>query len=50
MYARAMLGRDWTPATAKIVTAKFKQGGERSGVWEYVADITPNLARYSARN
>ncbi len=36
-----MFGRDWKPATAKIVTAKFKQGGERSGVWEYVADITP---------
>ena len=36
-----MFGRNWEPATAKIVTAKFKQGGERSGVWEYVADITP---------
>ena len=41
MYSRWVLGRDWEPATAKIVTAKFKQGGERSGVWEYVADITP---------
>ena len=25
---------------AKIVT-KFKEGGERSGVWEHVADVTP---------
>jgi hypothetical protein len=37
-----MLGRDWEPATAKIVAKKFKEGGERSGVWEYVADVTPN--------
>jgi hypothetical protein len=37
-----MFGRDWEPATAKIVAKKFKQGGERSGVWEYVADVTPN--------
>jgi hypothetical protein len=37
----AMLGRDWEPATAKIVAKKFKEGGERSGVWEYVADVTP---------
>jgi hypothetical protein len=37
-----MLGRDWEPATAKIVAKKFKKGGERSGVWEYVADVTPN--------
>lgn len=36
-----MFGHDWEPATAKIVAKKFKEGGERSGVWEYVADITP---------
>jgi hypothetical protein len=36
-----MFGRDWQPATAKIVAKKFKEGGERSGVWEYVADVTP---------
>jgi hypothetical protein len=36
-----MFGRDWEPATAKIVAKKFKEGGERSGVWEFVADITP---------
>jgi hypothetical protein len=41
IYGRRVFGRDWEPATATIVTAKFKQGGERSGVWEYVADITP---------
>jgi hypothetical protein len=37
-----MFGRDPEPATAKIVAKKFKEGGERSGVWEYVADVTPN--------
>ena len=31
---------DWEPGTAKIVAKKFKEGGERSGVWEYVADVT----------
>ncbi len=36
-----MFGSEWEPATAKIVARKFKEGGERSGVWEYVADITP---------
>ena len=36
-----MFGRSWQPATAKIVAKKFKEGGERSGVWEYVADVTP---------
>ncbi len=36
-----MFGSDWEPATARIVAKKFKEGGERSGVWEYVADIMP---------
>lgn len=36
-----MLGHIWEPATATIVAMKFKEGGERSGVWEYVADISP---------
>ncbi len=36
-----VFGRQWEPATAKIVAKKFKEGGERSGVWEYVADVTP---------
>jgi hypothetical protein len=36
-----MLGHNWEPATATIVAKKFKEGGERSGVWEYVADISP---------
>jgi hypothetical protein len=36
-----MLGSNWEPAMARIVAKKFKEGGERSGVWEYVADITP---------
>jgi hypothetical protein len=36
-----MFGSEWEPATAKIVAKKFKEGGERSGVWEYVADVTP---------
>jgi hypothetical protein len=36
-----MFGRNWEPATARIVAKKFKEGGERSGVWEYVADVTP---------
>jgi hypothetical protein len=39
--ARRVFGSDWEPATAKIVAKKFREGGERSGVWEYVADITP---------
>jgi hypothetical protein len=37
-----MFGHDWVPATATIVAKKFKEGGERSGVWEYVADVTPD--------
>ena len=36
-----MFDRDWEPATARIVAKKFKEGGERSGVWEYVAGVTP---------
>jgi hypothetical protein len=36
-----VFGHNWEPATAKIVAKKFKEGGERSGVWEYVADVTP---------
>ena len=36
-----MFGHNWAPATATIVAKKFKEGGDRSGVWEYVADITP---------
>ncbi|HUO74391.1 MAG TPA: hypothetical protein VMU39_26700 [Solirubrobacteraceae bacterium] len=35
-----MFGRDWEPATAKIVAKRFKESGDRSGVWEYVADVT----------
>jgi hypothetical protein len=36
-----MLGHNWEPATAKIVAKKFKEGGERSGAYEYVADVSP---------
>ncbi len=36
-----MFSHNWEPATAKIIAKKFKEGGERSGVWEYVADVTP---------
>ncbi len=36
-----MFAHDWEPATATIVARKFKEGGERSGCWEYVADIAP---------
>jgi hypothetical protein len=36
-----MFGRDWELTTAKIVAKKFKESGDRSGVWEYVADVTP---------
>ena len=35
-----MFGRDWEPGTATIVAKKFKESGDRSGVWEYVADVT----------
>jgi hypothetical protein len=37
-----MFGHDWEPATAKIVAMKYKEAGERSGAYEYVADITPS--------
>jgi hypothetical protein len=41
-YDPSVFGRnEWERATAKIVAKKFKEGGERSGVWEYVADVTP---------
>jgi hypothetical protein len=33
--------RDWEPATATIVAKKYKESGDVSGTWEYVADITP---------
>jgi len=36
-----MFTHDWVSATATIVARKFKEGGERSGAWEYVADIAP---------
>ena len=36
-----MFGRDWQPATAKVVAKKFKESTETAGVYEYVADITP---------
>jgi hypothetical protein len=35
-----VFSHNWEPATAKIIAKKFKEGGERSGVWEYVADVT----------
>jgi hypothetical protein len=37
----AMLGRNWEPATATIVAKKFHESSGSSGVWEYVADISP---------
>ena len=40
-YDPSVFGHHWEPAKAKIVAKKFKEGGERSGVWEYVADVTP---------
>jgi hypothetical protein len=40
-YDPSVFDRNWEAATAKIVAKKFKEGGERSGVWEYVADVTP---------
>ncbi len=36
-----MFGRDWAPATAKIVAKKYHESDDVSGTWEYVADITP---------
>jgi hypothetical protein len=40
-YDSRMLGHDWEPAKARIVAKKFKEGGERSGAYEYVADVSP---------
>ncbi len=40
-YDPSVFSHNWEPATAKIIAKKFKEGGERSGVWEYVADVTP---------
>ena len=37
-----MFGRDWAPATAKIVAKKYHESDDVSGTWEYVADITPD--------
>ncbi len=36
-----MLGRNWEPATATIVAKKYKESSGTSGVYEYVADISP---------
>jgi hypothetical protein len=38
-YDPVLFGSDRGPATARIVAKKFKEGGERPDVWEYVADI-----------
>ena len=37
-----MFGRNWEPATAKIVAKKFKESTETAGTYEYVADVTPS--------
>ena len=36
-----MFGRDWEPATAKIVAKRYKKSGDSSGTYEYVADVSP---------
>jgi hypothetical protein len=36
-----MFGSGWEPAAGKIVAAEFKESSSTSGVYEYVADITP---------
>ena len=36
-----MFVHSWIPATATIVARHFKESGDTSGVWEYVADVTP---------
>ena len=38
-YDPSVFSHNWEPATAKIVARKFKESGDRSGVWEYVADV-----------
>jgi hypothetical protein len=40
-YDSRMFGRNWEPATATIVAKKFKESSGTSGVYEYVADISP---------
>jgi hypothetical protein len=42
-----MFGRDWEPATAKIVAKKYHESDDVSGTWEYVADITPRSGSLS---
>ena len=36
-----MFVHSWTPAPATIVARHFKESGDTSGVWEYVADVMP---------
>ena len=44
-----MFGRNWEPATAKIVAKKFKESTETAGTYEYVADVTPGSGARSGR-
>jgi hypothetical protein len=37
-----VFGRSWEPATARIVTKRYKESSGYTGTWEYVADVTPS--------
>jgi len=37
----SMFGRNWEPATAVIVTKRYKESSGYTGTYEYVADVTP---------
>ncbi len=36
-----MFVHSWNPATATIVARHFKESGDTTGKWEYVADVSP---------
>jgi hypothetical protein len=36
-----MFGRDWQPATARVIAKKYAESSANSGVYKYVVDVTP---------
>ncbi|MDX6214501.1 MAG: hypothetical protein QOG99_85 [Frankiales bacterium] len=35
-----MFGRDWEPATAKVVAKRYHESSGTSGTWEFLVDVT----------
>ena len=44
VYGRPVFGRNWEPATARIIAKKYGRSDDAAGTWTYVADISPGSA------